>query len=363
MPSLIPNCLPVAWSAALTLLLGACVAHEHQAFDYRSPVAYTMPASVAPSLYDYSPRTAPVETFPLPYRQMEGYDVYGIRFPSSGDNGQPDNQVEARYFESRQQGPRPLLIVLPIWATHTFPSTVMAGGYALHTQGGANILWLQGDAALFDWSLLGKQKTQVDFEQEVDRSVERFRMAVIDTRQLIDWAESRPEIDGSRIAIIGFSMSAIVAANVAGVDPRVSTAVYVLGGAQPWEVMSYCSVVVGGMRKRAMRNLDWNLDQFRSFFRDKLAFGDPALWRGRYRPEGGLIIEATEDDCIPPASRESLWLATGRPERIVFPYNHWQPFLAMTPVGMNLLTEDIFDFLDRKLFPAQYGERGISAGQ
>ena len=76
---------------------------------------------------------------------------------------------------------------------------------------------------------------------------------------------------------------------------------------------------------------------------------DPALWRGRYRPENTLIIESSKDDCIPPDSREALFYATGEPERIVYPYNHWQPFLSMTPVGRNVLTRDIFEFLDRKL--------------
>ena len=88
-----------------------------------------------------------------PMRQIEGYHVYGIRFPSSEYNGQPGNLVEARYFESRTPtvAPKPLLIVMPIWDTHTFPSTIMANGYALHSQGAVNVLWLQGEGHLFDW--------------------------------------------------------------------------------------------------------------------------------------------------------------------------------------------------------------------
>ena len=339
--------------AILAVLLGGCTHHQHLPFDAARSGYYTLPVAYYSNIFDYQAPDPQPETFPMPVRQIEGYHVYGIRFPSSEYNGQPGNLVEARYFESRTPtvAPKPLLIVMPIWDTHTFPSTIMANGYALHSQGAVNVLWLQGEGHLFDWFHLADLADGAAFEAEVDRSVERFRAAAVDTRRLLDWVETRPEIDARRIGIIGFSMSAMVAANVAGNDPRIHTAVYVVGGAHPWDVMTECQVVVGYMRKHAMKNLGWDREQFRAFFRAKLAQGDPALWRGRYRPENTLIVESSRDDCIPAESRESLWEATGRPERIVFPYNHWQPFLAMTPVGNKVLTHDIYAFLDRKLRP------------
>ena len=341
-------------SAALCCLW-SCTNHRHLPYEQGTEGYYTTPAHQPMGFYDYDAPVPEAETYPIPVRQIDGYRVYGIRFPSSEYNGQRDNLVDARYFEStsRSAEPKPLLIVMPIWATHTFPSTNLANGYALHSDGDAHVLWMQGDEPLFDWFALGDITEESVFLEEIDRSVERFRAAAVDTRRLIDWAETRPEIDRNRIAIIGFSMSAMVAANVAGNDSRVHTAVYVVGGARPWDVMAECGVVVDYMRSHVKQNLGWSQEQFREFFHRRLIFGDPARWRGRYRPENTLIIEASDDDCMPRASREALWHATGRPERILFPYNHWQPFLAMTPVGGNVLTEDIFSFLDRKLFAGE----------
>ncbi|QFU74283.1 hypothetical protein EY643_00700 [Halioglobus maricola] len=299
--------------------------------------------------YDYTPALVQPDTYALPFEQIDGYHVSGIRFPSSERNGQPDNLVDARYFRSHGMGKKPLLIVLPIWATHTFPSTVVANGYALHSEGEANVLWMQGDGAIFDWFHIAEVDSEAEFRHEVEAASERFRAVVIDVRRLIDWAESQPEIDTSRIGIIGFSMSALVGANVAGNDPRISTAVYVLGGARPGDMMAECNLVVEYMRKRVTKTLDWSQEQYRDYFHQMLAEGDPANWQGHYRPEGTLIIESSKDDCIPQASRELLFTATGEPERIVYPYNHWQPFLSMTPVGRNVLSRDIFEFLDRKL--------------
>ena len=341
-------------SIAMAVLLCACTSHEHQPYDADGQ-PYTMPAAYPAGYYDYSaPRPEP-ETYQLPFQQVPGYHLSGIRFASSEQNGQPGNLVDARYFRSHKSGPKPLLIVLPIWATHTFPSTVISNGYAQHAQGQVNVLWLQGDGPLFKWFEMSKIDNEDDFTREVETASARFRAVSIDTRRLIDWAETQPEIDSSRIAIIGFSMSALVGANVAGNDPRISTAVYVLGGAKPWNMMAKCNMVVQYMREQVSEELNWDQEQYREFFRKHLALGDPARWRGHYRPENTLIIESSKDDCIPEESRESLFYATGQPERVVYAYNHWQPFLSMTPMGRNILTQDIFEFLDRKLLPRQNG--------
>lgn len=344
---------------ALSLLLPACTSHEHQAYSPSvAPGYYTTPASSHSGYYDYSARTPQPQTYELPFQQIEGYTLTGLRFPSSEENGQPGNLVDARYFRSQKPGPKPLLIVMPIWATHTFPATVVSNGYALHSGGEANILWLQGDGPLFDWFELADIESEGQFITDVETSTNRFRAVAIDTRRLIDWAESQAEIDTSRIGIIGFSMSALVGANIAGNDKRISTAVYVLGGARPWDMMAECNLVVQYMREEVSETLGWSQEQYREFFRQQLVFGDPARWKGRYRPENTLIIESGKDDCIPAASRASLFHATGEPERIVYPYNHWQPFLSMTPVGRNVLTLDIFEFLDRKLLATDHLPQG-----
>jgi hypothetical protein len=333
---------------ALAALLCACTSHVHQPYN-PFLTAHREYVSQATGYYAYAAPVPEPEFYPLPFQQIKGYHLQGLRFPSSEDNGQPGKLVDARYFRSLTPGEKPLLIVLPIWATHTFPSTVVANGFALHSEGDANVLWMQGDGPLYDWFELAEVDNEATLVETVEQSSARFRAVAIDTRRLLDWAQTRPEIDSSRIGIIGFSMSALVSANIAGNDPRINTAVYVLGGAQPWNVMAECNLFVEYTRKRVSKKLGWSQEQYRAFFREQMHYGDPALWQGRYRPENTLIIESGKDDCIPAASRAALFEATGQPERILYPYNHWQPFLSMTPVGRNVLSRDIFEFLQRKL--------------
>lgn len=338
----------LAGGLSLVAWLSACTSHEHQPYT-PSVTAHAEYATYSSGYYEYNAPVPKPDVYPLPFQQISGYQVEGFRFPSSEDNGQPGNMVDARYFRSKQPGKKPLLIVLPIWATHTFPATVVSNGFAMHSQGEANVLWMQGDGPLYDWFELADIDSESQFVADVEESSDRFRAVAIDTRRLIDWAQGRPEIDSSRIGIIGFSMSALVAANVAGNDSRIHTAVYVLGGALPWHMMAECNLVVEYMREQVSETLDWSQEEYRAFFREQLRYGDPALWRGRYRPENTLIVESGKDDCIPAASRAALFEATGQPERILYPYNHWQPFLSMTPVGRNVLSRDIFEFLERKL--------------
>ncbi|MEH6591860.1 MAG: dienelactone hydrolase family protein [Halioglobus sp.] len=349
--------------AALTLLsifvlLVGCASHEH--YDYVPRGFFAAQPAGGEFPFEYTAEVPQALPIPQSRQGLEGYEVSRIGFPSSEVNGQPDNRVTARYLRSTSEPARakPLLIVLPIWATHTFPPTVISNGYALHSQGQANVLWMDGDEPLFDWFKLAAVDDEAELEQEVNATVERFRAVAVDARRLIDWAETRPEIDSSRIALIGFSMGAIVAANIAGNEPRVSTTVLVMGAANPGKIMAECGMVVAYMRNRVKKKLGWSQQQFEQYFSDKLRDGNPARWQGRYRSDSTLIVEAGRDDCMPLDTRRALRTATGEPERLVLDYNHWQSFLALTPVGAETLSRDIYLFLDQHLL----GSSGQGSG-
>ena len=52
---------------------------------------------------------------------------------------------------------------------------------------------------------------------------------------------------------------------------------------------------------------------------------------------------------MPERSRDALWEALGRPERIGLQYSHKRSFLSMTPLAANYLCKQINAFLDRTL--------------
>jgi hypothetical protein len=62
-----------------------------------------------------------------------------------------------------------------------------------------------------------------------------------------------------------------------------------------------------------------------------------------------LIVDASNDDCIPTVCRESLWTTLGRPERITMNYDHKRAFYSITPLGLNWMRYRIWEFLEPRL--------------
>jgi dienelactone hydrolase len=269
--------------------------------------------------------------------------------PSAGENGQWGNLVTGRYYESRAAGPRPLVIVLPIWGIHAYPSTTLATGLRERAPGAVNVLQILGDAPLFDWQTVSDVTSEAAFYGVTDQMVARFVATVTDIRRLVDWADTRPEIDPQRIALVGFSMSAVVASVAIAHEPRLAAGVLIMGGADPDEVMASCNREIAAARESVLEQLDWSLERFRSELKRELATVNPARFAGMADPSRLLIIEARDDTCVPQSARERFWNALGRPERIAYHYDHRMAFLAMTFLGGHDLQRHVYPFLDRLL--------------
>ena len=277
------------------------------------------------------------------------HEVVNLSFPSSGPDGGSDGRVDAIWYRSLSPGPKKLVIVLPIWGTSTYPPSRITRGYARRSNGDAHIIWVLGNSPLFPWSGLSSTDSEKQFVQMARDSAERYRTAVVDMRRLLDWAGSRPEIDEDRVAMVGFSMSALVTATLMGNDPRVSTAVLMMGGANLANVFATCSNRAGEVRTHVLTNYGWSLEQYRAFFEDLFGPADAARYAGRYDPEDILIIDAAFDDCMPRESRDALWRATGQPERITLLARHRSGFYSLTPLGLNFVRRKIYAFLDDHL--------------
>lgn len=333
-------------AAILLVVASGCVGHLH-----RDPAT--------PADYEYAePQTAhPMFTHdgPAEVRLSEPIDTTGfheiveLAYPSSGTHGGPDGIVDALYYRSRSPGAKKLVIVLPIWGTSSYPPSRISRGYARRSRGEAHIIWVLGEAPLFPWSGLSSTSSEDEFIDEARASADRYRSAVLDMRALLDWAESQDDIDASRIAVVGFSMSALVTATLMGNDARVSAGVMMMGAADFASIFAACGNRAGEVRRHVLREYGWTLEQYHDFFDGLFGPGDPLRYAGRYDPDRILMIDAAFDDCMPRSSREALWDATGRPERITLLSRHRGGFYTLTPLGLNFVRRKIYDFLDRKL--------------
>jgi dienelactone hydrolase len=357
-----PKRAALRWFAALLAAasLAGCASRVHTPFLPGHEPDRVPLVRIATSQFDY------LDDWRHPRYPISGEEAhYWIRplaMPSAGENGQAGNLVTARYYQGKRAGAKPLVIVLPIWGIHEYPSNTISAGLRERGAGAVNVLQILGERPLFDWDALDDVASEAEFFGMLDRMIDRFVATVVDIRRLVDWAGTQPEIDRERIALVGFSMSALVASVTIAHEPRLAAGVLVMGGADPHEILAACNREIADARERIRAQLGWSLERFRQELEHALAGINPARFAGMANPSRVLIIEAGSDTCVPRSARERLWHALGRPERIAYLYDHRMAFLAMTFLGGYSLQRQVYRFLDQTLAQRDDRYRSEAAG-
>ncbi len=345
-----------SWRAALIAtavgaLVAGCASSVHTPYVAGSAPAMAQPIAAHGNPFDYpgyGDSSAIVDRFE---GDAGDYWLSALQLSPAALGGQDREPISARYYQGKGSGAKPLVIVLPVWGVSSYPSDTIAEGLRAHSKGDVNVLLVDGEHLLFDWDAMGAAGDEAEFQAEVAKMVAHFRDTVTDIRRLVDWAQARPEIDPTRIALVGFSMSAIVGSVAMANEPRIGYGVLVVGGADLEEVLAVCNGRIRRTREALLERFDWSLDDFKAQLKGPLEAVNPVRFAGSVDPARMLVIDAAEDNCVPPASRERFWQALGRPERISYQYNHRATFLALTFLGGHDMQHQVYAFLDRTLAP------------
>jgi len=278
---------------------------------------------------------------------------FAIRMPAVTDNNQAGRLVTATYFATTARSPRPLVVVLPIWGSSTFPPRKIVGRLIRERTGHrVNVLWVHGDQRLINWPAAAAVDSEQSLAAVVDHWVAAIAGTVVDVRRLIAWAHTRPEVAHNQVAVVGFSIGAIVGALVAGTEPRVAGGVLVAGGTNLHQILASCRGNTLRFRTLVEERLGWSAAKLERWLEPRLGPINPAHYGDNIDPRAMLIIDAQRDKCIPQSARDDLWLAMGRPERLSLAYGHRMSFLSMTFLGLHFTNREIVDFLDRTLLAA-----------
>ncbi len=283
--------------------------------------------------------------------ETEKYRSFFLSFPSTGENGQEGNLATAHYFKSKTSGKKKLVIILPIYGSSTYPQEIMSMHFTeWDNESDTNVLLLHGKEDLFDWDLLAQVKTQEEFLASIKRSVKTIKTVTADIERLIDWIATRPEIDPQRMGIIGFSIGAIIASNLMGLDNRISLGVFVMGGGNVHEIFSRSNAPFMKRLQKNAETLGVKKDALREILKPLLVPFEPLNRLRKINPDKILIFEAGLDDFIPKSSRNAFWEALGKPKRVILPYRHKTAFLfSMTILGFNYLDRAVAEFVRKKL--------------
>ncbi len=173
---------------------------------------------------------------------------------------------------------------------------------------------------------------------------EIYQTSVIETRQVIDWADSREELDGQRIAVLGISFGGFISAITMGVDRRIGAGIFIIAGGNSEKInrKGRLSSMLGTYRRpdaeyhqiqqsyskylTEVAEMGWeNTSPPRQSF-----LADPMTFAHRLRGRPVLMINALWDEMIPKEAALDLWNESGRPDIRWFPAIHstiwlWYP--------------------------------------
>lgn len=352
-PSLAAPAAGLVAALAAALLVAGCWRHVRTPFDPASrPVPASLRGAEPARRLDFDPGAVRVTSETVRARETARYRVERLRLPSLGDDGQPGNMLRVRLYRSKLPGRRPLVVVLPIWGSYAYPSRVTVERILHSSRGRMSVAWVEGERDTFDWPALLAARDEESFLERFAAVAAREQANTVDVRRLLSWATAQPGVDPTRLALVGFSRSAMMAAVVAAHEPRLAAVVLVMAGAHPGEAIANCpGGGTGDARAMVERRFGWSRQTYAAKLQPLYRVIDPASYPGRIDPARVLMFDAGADDCVPRDARDDLWNALGRPERITFPWTHKRSFLSMTPLGLDWTRRRIYRFLEQKLLP------------
>jgi predicted alpha/beta-fold hydrolase len=175
---------------------------------------------------------------------------------------------------------------------------------------------------------------------------ESHRISVIDLFQVVDWAESRAEINSEQIAAVGISFGGFISAIAMGIDERIKAAGLIVTGGNSskigWETRT------SDYNKRRMQTkagYERILNSYLKYLAEVEEKGleevtppeesfwiDPMTFAHRLRKRPVLMINAQWDGAIPKEATIDFWKAAGKPPISWLPATHptiwlWYPLI------------------------------------
>lgn len=238
-------------------------------------------------------------------KATEALSVSWLTFPSAVKTDvEANNTVWCRYWRPGGTGRRPAALLLH-WLGGRFDMLEVVGQRLAENGIPALLMYMPYYGPRVP---AGKDRKDVFMEGDVATLAAGLRQAVMDARRAGDWLASRPEVEPSRVGIVGISLGAIVGGLTAGVDDRFGRSVLIIGGGDLAAIlMNPCKETALARKKIGEAGL--SEARLRELFSDI----EPCAFAGRLRAEELLLINAESDEVIPRAATERFHAAAGKP--------------------------------------------------
>ena len=261
-----------------------------------------------------------LEPHTFPFREeslsevSKAFSRSNVTFPSPVTTPhEVNNTVHCEYYRPTSAGKHPACVVLHI----------LGGDFEL-SRLFCNALAQRGVAALFvKMPYYGPRRPQNVrmrmISPDPNATVAGMTQAVLDIRRGVAWLGAQDEVDPQQIGVFGISLGGITGALACAAEPRFQKACLLLAGGdiglvseQVWNSPHLADVrskweSAGGTRDSLMQLMKTI---------------DPFTYAANCRDRKILMLNARNDEIIPPKCTESLWQAFGRPEIVWYNAGH-----------------------------------------
>jgi len=254
------------------------------------------------------------------------FEVWDVTFPSPVTTPEEaNNTVHCEYFRTAGNSPRPAVIVLHILGGDFPLSRLFCNALAQH---GVHALFVK-------MPYYGPRRTPQSRRRMVssdpEETVAGMTQAVLDVRFAAAWLANRQEVDADRLGIFGISLGGITSALAATAEPKLKNVCLLLAGGSIAKA-GWDSVEARPLRERWLAQ-----GKTREDFVDVLQVVDPVTYASSARGKRILMLNATDDEVIPRACTDALWVALGQPEIKWYSGGHfsvaWHLLGALWQVG------------------------------
>ena len=284
-------------------------------------VAGDAPAEPSPqalrSFYDY---TTPTTFSVLLLETKQHHLVYSVAWQSAVRSPYPsNNQVPAFYYQPRRTGKVPAVVVLHSYGTR---GADVERGLCGHLADEGIACFLPFLPYHYTRTPPGHESGHLMISGDVDQTVRAVRQAIIDIRSSMDWLQERPEVDASRIGVVGISLGGILVHLAMGVEQRFSVGVSILGGGDVAQLM-WSSPIMARVR-RVLDEQGITLPQLR----ERVRVIEPLTYARLNRPRHVLMIAGRYDPVVPSYAVAAMWRALDKPPIIWLNTGHYGGLLV-----------------------------------
>ncbi len=244
--------------------------------------------------------------------EKKHYVIKRIEFPSALTVFGTEN-IKIDYYEQRQPGRFPTVLILPISGGIDFSVKSFARRFASHG---------------FNCAAVHNREVDLEKTESAEEIENYFRQTVLDNRQALDYLVEREKVDENKLGCLGLSLGGIKASLVSGADERLKCSVLGLAGGSIADIALFS-------REKGMKNSIKKLKENGASSEDihielseKVAT-DPLKLAGYIDAGNVLMYIAAFDRVVPRKCGDRLWEAIGKPEVIYLPSGHYSSFLFL----------------------------------